>query len=782
MRGQTFRKLEHCSILAPRKLASLANNTVHLPICQEMIFDGHPFTSVHYFRAPNLNCLILWTTPRHQDIAKFFFAWLQEKGRTKYAPPHVDIQCKMLSTSSPIGALGSSALFNNHIDFLPHEILGEIFSFTFQEDRQDMYNLLGVCKLWRDLVNDNAHLWSTLRIRTWTEEEQVKTWLKRSGGLMKVEIDTEIDSQAWTSGRPPPYAGLQEVIRSASSWQKLAILSFPSDNANETLRFTPDSGVGLPNLKSVEVSRHCQQSARLNLLLDWLWTRRELELHELKLHSEFASKGFLVKDLSYVHCHLMSFLVNGRQLGEPVDILSHFKRLEVLHAQHLPLPDYETTTDLRLVQTLCRLHLEATSIQWIGGREFGRLERCVITLPRRHQTIEPVRFPVCKDLEFDGYPLRALGLIQVSSVEHIALKSHDTDQGRLDTFLSEIQARGEMFSTLRSLHLSIRCSQRAMVNAFHRMHSLEELTLSLQHPSNFGRALFHALRAKRSPLVNSIPTKHCWRVDALPSLTSLGLYYMRGHRSHADYETIPLVRAIAWSREKAASPLSELKVWAGNRNAVDYISIDYREHLGMARCCHNLDKVVCTSTLTQELTIYQDSWCCLTKLLHDKLEPLARLKILDIGPNWSLLPQMTLSASDLKQLRQIKILRVTRVVLLPVRPDTRLPLFSTLREIYLNDAPTDWMSGHVFMNLVTLSIVIEAGDLGFHFNAGQGRNTFPRLCTIRLLQGSWVYSECRGQERLDQLVHMIWGAAEVRKTESEEDGYQVFCAEALSSV
>jgi hypothetical protein len=297
-------------------------------------------------------------------------------------------------------------------------------------------------------------------------------------------------------------------------------------------------------------------------------------------------------------------IVDGQQLDEPVDILPHFKRLELLHAQHLPLPDYEATTHLPLVQTLCHLHLEATSIQWIGGREFGRLEHCVITLPQRHQTFEQVGFPACRHLAFDGHPLRTLGLIRVSSVEKMLIRSHDTDEGRFNAFLAQIHPRSEIFSTLRSLHLRIQCGQRAMVNAFRCMSSLEELTLSLQHPSDFGRVLFHALRAKRSPSVNSVATQDRWCADLLPSLTSLRLRYMRGLRSDADYETVPLVRAVAWSREQAASLLQELKVWAGNRNAVDYASTDYfREHLRMQRCCHNLDELVCASTLTQELTI-----------------------------------------------------------------------------------------------------------------------------------------------------------------------------------
>jgi hypothetical protein len=795
MGGRTFKKLEHCTILAPRKLDQLVYYGVHLPICQEMIFDGHPFTSIHYFFAPNLNRLILQTIHPDQDFAKTYFARFQKRELDGHssrlaplAPLHFDIQCNMLSSSSPIGPLGPSVLFNNHIDFLPNEILGEIFSFTIQEDRQDMYNLLGVCKLWRDLVNDNPHFWSTLRIRDWTEEEQVKAWLTRSRGLLKVAIDTEIESHSRTSGWQAPYTGLQEVIRSASSWQRLVILSFPPDTVSKTSQLTPDSGADLLNMKSVEVSSHCQQSKRLNLLLDWIFAQRKPELHELKLHSPFASKSFLVKGLSYTHHRLTTLIVNVQQLREPVDILPHFERLELLDARHLPFPDYEITTDLPLVQTLCHLHLEATSIQWIGGREFGRLEHCVITLPQRHQTFVPTGFPVCKDLAFDGHPLRTLGLIRVPSVEKMLIRSHDTDEGRFNAFLAQIHTGGEMFSALRSLHLRIQCGQRAMVNTFHRMNRLEELTLSLKHPSEFGRTLFHALRAKRSPLVDSVVTKDCWCVGVLPSLTSLRLDYAQGHRSDADYETIPLLRAVAWSRKQAASPLRELKVSAGNRDAVDYASTDYfREHLGVEECCRNLDELVCISALAQELSIYQNSWCCLTKLLdhkHGSLATFSRLKILDIRGDW--LSSRPIALSVLKQLRKIEILRVTYVVLMPVPPNTRLPLLKTLREIYLKDAPTEWMSGHVFMNLATLSIVISVYGVGreeIHFNAGQGRNTFPCLCTIRLLQRrSRSFSPANwGSRTLERLVHLIWGAAEVRKTESEEDDFHVFCAEALPS-
>jgi hypothetical protein len=117
----------------------------------------------------------------------------------------------------------------------------------------------------------------------------------------------------------------------------------------------------------------------------------------------------------------------------------------------------------------------------------------------------------------------------------------------------------------------------------------------------------------------------------------------------------------------------------------------------------------------------------------------SRSKTLDIRGYPFQRPRVALL--NLKQLRRIKILRVTDVVLMPVPLDTRLPLFSTLREIYLKDAPTEWMSGHVFMNLAVLSIFIPRCHEEFHFNAEQGVTclvwTSRATKSSRVLEGTW---------------------------------------------
>ena len=72
-----------------------------------------------------------------------------------------------------------------------------------------------------------THLWSTLRLGTWTEIENVDIWLDRSRqGLLTVKIDPQKDVRMPSSD--PPYAGLQHALRSMDRWKDLELASSPA--------------------------------------------------------------------------------------------------------------------------------------------------------------------------------------------------------------------------------------------------------------------------------------------------------------------------------------------------------------------------------------------------------------------------------------------------------------------------------------------------------------------------------------------------------------------------
>jgi hypothetical protein len=64
--------------------------------------------------------------------------------------------------------------------YLPMELLREIFLYSIESNQMKSGQLASVCRYWRSVITTMAHLWSTLRVGTWTETEQVVTWLQRA--------------------------------------------------------------------------------------------------------------------------------------------------------------------------------------------------------------------------------------------------------------------------------------------------------------------------------------------------------------------------------------------------------------------------------------------------------------------------------------------------------------------------------------------------------------------------------------------------------------------------
>lgn len=67
-----------------------------------------------------------------------------------------------------------------------------------------------------------------------------------------------------------------------------------------------------------------------------------------------------------------------QMMGESIDLLPHFSRLEVLEAANMLLPSYHNDSLLLYIQTVRRLYLKTVSIQWMAGCVFPLLEACTI--------------------------------------------------------------------------------------------------------------------------------------------------------------------------------------------------------------------------------------------------------------------------------------------------------------------------------------------------------------------------------------------------------------------
>jgi len=251
-------------------------------------------------------------------------------------------------------------------------------------------HLASVCRYWRSVITTISHLWSTLRVGTWTETEQVVIWLQRAY-LRKIIIDPYIidlyiidpERNSQSPFEAPMFAVLQTSLTSTSQWNELTILSFPPENLASQLGVQVASPMNM--LKVLNVEAGCTHSPSFVHLLNLIPT--EAPLCEMRLHSPSISTHFLQPHWFPVLQNLTVLIVNGRDIHEPFELLPTFTWLQVFEADHLHLSLYEPNDNLPLLYTVRKLRLRACSVQWMAGRQFPSLEECAILLPCHWEVI-----------------------------------------------------------------------------------------------------------------------------------------------------------------------------------------------------------------------------------------------------------------------------------------------------------------------------------------------------------------------------------------------------------
>jgi hypothetical protein len=221
----------------------------------------------------------------------FGYVYRAQHGRAKepYGSSARSLCCAS-STHSPFrdGYPESLFLFEDkaNITYLPIGLLREIFLYSLDTNQMTSGHLASVCLHWRSGITSIASLWSTLRVGTWTEKEQVTTWSQRAYPK-KVVIDTQRGGE--TQSDTPPLDALLYTLTCTGQWHELIISSFPSEDL--TSKFKTQVTEPMKVLKVLHVATGCVHSPLLAHLLELVPT--EAPLSELGLSPSFASAHFL---------------------------------------------------------------------------------------------------------------------------------------------------------------------------------------------------------------------------------------------------------------------------------------------------------------------------------------------------------------------------------------------------------------------------------------------------------------------------------------------------------
>jgi len=598
--------------------------------------------------------------------------------------------------------------------YLPMELMREIFLYCIESNQMESGQLASVCRYWRSVIITLSHLWSTLRVGTWTERERVAIWLQRAYPK-KIIIDTQRDNRL--SSNAPPLAALQNALAQTRQWHELTISSFPPEHVASQLGVQDASPMNM--LKVLHVEAGCMHSPSFTHLLKLVPT--DAPLCEMRLHSPFVSTHFLQSHWFPVLQNLTALIVNGRDMNEPFGLLPTFTQLQTFEADRLRFPFYEPNTNLPLLCTLQKLQLRACSVQWMAGRHFPCLEECAILLPRHWEQIQQyeVQLPSCKKLAYHGYPMTTAQYFHGPEMREMDLRSHDCNERRVFQHLRHLCRVHGRISNLTTLHLTFQCSEQVLMKVLKYLIPLQELDLSITHPSPSFQSFLELLAAK--PSTNEWPAEdlsmyhyrrwkqwcssQTWHTNVLPHLKLLHIQCPKGFSQSERLDNFPLLRVIGWTRAYLIPPLKDLKVWEGRGSmkdidmAVDYSSTGYlNKHLGVS--IEEFDATIVKAVLTRRLAISFPDYPIHALYSTALFRQLRHL-------------QVTCQSNDeiliLPHLEQIEWLEIWKGSIPQYSLNLDLPLTRTLQWLELRFLTPLWMLGRTFKALKEFRVILPPG-------------------------------------------------------------------------
>jgi len=537
-------------------------------------------------------------------------------------------------------------------------------------------------------------------VGTWTGRERVATWLQR-GYPKKVVIDTQRDGQ--TPSDTLPFAALQDALASTGQWNELTISSFPPENTASQLDI--QVAMRMKVLRTLHVAAGCVHTLSFTHLLDLVPTGAPIS--EMRHHYSFATAHFLQPNWLPVWQNLTVLVVNGRNIHEPLDLLPAFTRLHTFEVDHLPLPFYELSTNLPLLCTLRKLQLRASSVQWMAGRRFPSLEECAILLPHHWEPIhqDEVQLPSCSKFIYHGYPMTTVRYFHVPQMRVMELRSYDCRKQRVYQQLRYLFRSGGRISKLTTLHLTLQCSEQALIKVLKYLGLLQELNLSISCCSPSWKTLLESLVAKPSgsdrPGLGLIEgSRHkwakwrksvTWHSNILPHLEYLGIQYPKGFSQPECLYYSPLLNLVGWTRSQLTPPLEHLKVWEGSGTTDDIIVVDYAPQAQLSGYDFEIPRGMVTRRLLIRDPVdrlLQLGSTILFRQLHD-LE-------IDYNHNHEI--------NILPFLEQIKRLDIWHAIIPTYSLNIYLPLVQTLQSLRLCHSTFSWMLGRSFKALREFSV------------------------------------------------------------------------------
>ena len=325
----------------------------------------------------------------------------------------------------------------------------------------------------------------------------------------------------------------------------------------------------------------------------------------------------------------------------------------------------------------------------------------------------------------------------------LELRSHDCNEQRVYRYLCHLCRVDGRISQLTTLHLTFQCSEQVLIRIMKYLVPLQELVLSIAHPSPSWQNFLESLAAKPSaedwpawdPFMGDRWGQWCssqtWHANIVPRLKYLGIQCPKGFSHSECLETSPILRLVGWTRAWLTPPLEHLKVWEGRGTTdaivVDYSATDYLDkHLGVSN--KGYDGQVVRGMVTQCLVIYSGDTPLILQLHATVLFRRLQELTLCYGS-----PNNNVEILILPCLTQIKRLDIFSTNILADHLKSDSPLMDTLQWLALYGSAYSWMLGRTFKALREFMVEATPNELEY-LSRREGLQVGLPACTILKLQ------------------------------------------------
>ena len=463
MFGRTLNKLQSCTIIFPPRIEPSVDMEVNLPSCKELVYNGLHWSILRCFLLPTITTLGVTNHEYRRKMVEQQFLWMHAalvEGRfQKIDVLSLDLIVFSEAILVPLAHLLCLQEFTLRVTTpsrLSCKALKQFYAKPLVcSDKQEgahRYN-------WDERMGGwQTSLWPRLEslrfeFRRWlrdTEQENIVPLFTTIAGT-RTRLDVPLRHfEVFVGDNTTDNVPLQLVGGQLAPLQAFNLNGRCDYQYTEALEAVVTSTMFGTIEKRCVDTLHCfiSQPSCHSVLR---------KLRSLKLHRSTTSQY-------------------------PIDVLPYLKRLEVLECHGLDVLIYSLDTDLALVQTLKRLSLRNTSIQWMMGRSFNKLEECSIWNPIAAGFTDPcvINMPVCTRMLFGHRTLEHLGLFHLPSLVKLALANPWFPD--LPTFASSWIAGARAISEtikVTSLQLEVSICEFALIDVLWLQPKLEELVVRI---------------------------------------------------------------------------------------------------------------------------------------------------------------------------------------------------------------------------------------------------------------------------------------------------------------